>query len=670
MLGGKLMKKQKTIAIALLALIALMIVPFVSAQAPTDQFSIAIDGRSPVSDVILATDVATTLDNSGNMLLFSEIDATEIEDDAVLAIYNNEAIIILGEDASSDLAAFIVDVGYYLDDLNIEHETILSNEVTSSDFRDLFVASKRTSPCGDYGDVDMDGYVTEADANLILKYSINLIVLTDEQIERADVTANGKVTSFDAAKILKYANHIIDTFQVCDGTNFSTSRVPPCGDYGDVDFDNLVTQLDVNMVADIAAGLIDIVSSEQMLRADVSGNGKVTGTDASKIARYLNGEIDTFPVCSNVIVDEQITCVFKGSNELQKCYTINNGAIGNGGYGCFGVETCIVNISGNYDSNLTWESSCEEYYSIVVDGHDNHLKFVCSSAEVGEEETGASLTDESNTNSLQAKNQKGKIAPPILTKKGIMVQEMTEEGFSQEIRPLYNYNGAQTRFLQLHKALVKAIVGQKEIISYIGDEYPEADIAELLDLNSALAQVFDELISVDIESYEQEELTEMYVNFKGDAQELIALFKEEAHAILGDDEVIQLREQVRNINTEEMKTMSEDINQYKLKYNAGQVRETLEKVGIDDANLLNAVETGAITYGQIRSEIANRYNDLTQDVKKQVILKMKEAKVKAEVKSQKIVQSMNLANGSEIAKQVRNRIATSVQSSNARQGGK
>jgi len=585
------MKKQKTIAITLLALIALMIMPFVFAQAPTDQFSIAVDDDSPVSDVVLATDVSATLDNAEDLFLFNEIDATEIEDDAVLAIYNNEAIIVLGYDAPAELAAFIIDVGYYLDDLDINHITILSNEVTSSNLRDLF----------------------DEDPGIIV------------------------------------------------------GKPCPCGNYGDVDDDGLVTQLDVSMVADMAAGTIELISSSQLERADVTGNGEITGTDASKIARYLNGEIDTFPVC------EDTGCIIEGdlaTGPLAPEYMT---------YCCEDLEPLYLGLTNEAGEVMVGSPSvcydpakgvpeCD-YEGTEKEGYfypNGNLLLIreCDNEDNNIVGSGTTMTDEnSNSNSLQAKNQKGNIGQPILTKKRIMAQEMNEKGFSQEIRPLYNYNGAQTRFLQLHKALVKAIVGQKEIISYIGDEYPEADVTGLLDLNYGLTEVYNEVKAIDIESHEQEELTEMYVNFKGDAQELIALFKEEAHTILGDDDVIQLREQVRNINTKEMKTMSRNINQYKLKYNAEQVRETLEKVGIDDANLVNAVETGAITYGQIRSEIANRYNDLAQDVKKQVILKMKEAKVKAKVKSQKMVQSMNLGNGSEIAKQVRNRIATSNQNS-------
>ena len=47
-----------------------------------------------------------------------------------------------------------------------------------------------------------------------------------------------------------------------------------------------------------------------------------------------------------------------------------------------------------------------------------------------------------------------------------------------------------------------------------------------------------------------------------------------------------------------------------------------------------------------------------------------EYKTKAEVKAQEIMKSLNLGNSSRIANQVRNKMAVSVQSSNARQGGK
>jgi len=78
--------------------------------------------------------------------------------------------------------------------------------------------SKKTPPCGSYGDLDNDGYVTTADAELILKYAIGSLIPSAEQKERADVDADGIVTAADALMISRYVNGTTTTFPVCSRT--------------------------------------------------------------------------------------------------------------------------------------------------------------------------------------------------------------------------------------------------------------------------------------------------------------------------------------------------------------------------------------------------------------------------------------------------------------------
>ena len=93
---------------------------------------------------------------------------------------------------------------------NPAHQQLASGQL---DFN--VVVAKRSCPCGDYGDVDGDGFVTENDAELIAQYVVGLITLTPQQLLRADVTGDGQVTDADALAISQYIQGIIDTFPVC-----------------------------------------------------------------------------------------------------------------------------------------------------------------------------------------------------------------------------------------------------------------------------------------------------------------------------------------------------------------------------------------------------------------------------------------------------------------------
>lgn len=71
------------------------------------------------------------------------------------------------------------------------------------------------SPCNGLGDVDLDGFVTNSDAELILKATVNTVKLTTEQTRRADVNASNSITSTDMLLILRYIGGLITTFAAC-----------------------------------------------------------------------------------------------------------------------------------------------------------------------------------------------------------------------------------------------------------------------------------------------------------------------------------------------------------------------------------------------------------------------------------------------------------------------
>lgn len=73
-------------------------------------------------------------------------------------------------------------------------------------------------------------------------------------------------------------------------------KKPPCGNYGDVNQDGVVTNADAALVRLIVNGKVS-PTAEQRVRADVNGKGGITSVDALYIRRYVSGVDKTFPVC-------------------------------------------------------------------------------------------------------------------------------------------------------------------------------------------------------------------------------------------------------------------------------------------------------------------------------------------------------------------------------------
>lgn len=63
------------------------------------------------------------------------------------------------------------------------------------------------------GDVNLNGVVDSQDATEVLKYSVELNELTEEQLQVADVNGDAAADCNDAAEILKYSAELIDSFR-------------------------------------------------------------------------------------------------------------------------------------------------------------------------------------------------------------------------------------------------------------------------------------------------------------------------------------------------------------------------------------------------------------------------------------------------------------------------
>lgn len=170
-------------------------------------------------------------------------------------------------------------------------------------------AKGKLPPCDQYGDVNGDGYVTEADVSKILRYVAGLEKPSTTQFINADVDGNGKLTSADALLIRSYVNGSTDAFIVCKKptptktpaptkipTPFS-SRPIPCGRYGDLNYDRRITTADMDLLKRYVVQL-DKPSSAQLKYADLNGSGTLTSADIAILNAYLQGRLSTFPVCT------------------------------------------------------------------------------------------------------------------------------------------------------------------------------------------------------------------------------------------------------------------------------------------------------------------------------------------------------------------------------------
>ena len=83
----------------------------------------------------------------------------------------------------------------------------------------------KVSPCGNYGDVDNDGYLTEKDITMIRQDVLAVKKMTQEQKVRADVNNDSTVTATDITWIRGYLMGTKVAFPICSVQSPSTQSV-------------------------------------------------------------------------------------------------------------------------------------------------------------------------------------------------------------------------------------------------------------------------------------------------------------------------------------------------------------------------------------------------------------------------------------------------------------
>lgn len=77
-----------------------------------------------------------------------------------------------------------------------------------------------------------------------------------------------------------------------------TARPPPCEGAGDLDGDGMITKKDLTRATLIYFG--ETPTDDELYYGDVDGDGEIGKNDVELIQQYLEGKINTFPVCEGL----------------------------------------------------------------------------------------------------------------------------------------------------------------------------------------------------------------------------------------------------------------------------------------------------------------------------------------------------------------------------------
>jgi ElaB/YqjD/DUF883 family membrane-anchored ribosome-binding protein len=170
--------------------------------------------------------------------------------------------------------------------------------------------------------------------------------------------------------------------------------------------------------------------------------------------------------------------------------------------------------------------------------------------------------------------------------------------------------------------LIRTINAQK-IVDYFNENGKDVSVLEtiLSELNSMVEEV-DSVVSGEIQIS-----VERFVDLKKNSEDLIRQFREEVHANTDESDRSEIRERFNAVNSEEIQDINEEIREAMMFLRQNQVQRILNHIGVNDVAILRMVASGEITVDELRLRLRNVYNDLSEERKEDVRVRIREDRV-------------------------------------------
>ena len=181
-----------------------------------------------------------------------------------------------------------------------------------------------------YGDVNEDGEITEEDATLLSNYLNNNTKISDQALKNADVNGDGKVNIIDLGLLQMY---IANPDNYKNSQNISLPYIPIDKSYytiqyGDVNLDGEVDTFDVTESSNYYLDSTSSLKGQQLLNADVNGDGKINRIDTALIFDLSFGTKINSPMTDYTLYGDLNNDGILDNNDIDKLTRYLSGSTG------------------------------------------------------------------------------------------------------------------------------------------------------------------------------------------------------------------------------------------------------------------------------------------------------------------------------------------------------
>lgn len=222
---------------------------------------------------------------------------------------------------------------------------------------------------------------------------------------------------------------------------------------------------------------------------------------------------------------------------------------------------------------------------------------------------------------------------------GVIAQEINEidSNTLQEVKIFTTPHGAEVRMVQLEKSITRNILVGSKTIQVIKQNYLDTNTIDMETILNELEALLEEVKNYNTENKDANALANDFVAIKKSAINLTQEFRLITNTILNTNDLSQIREEIKNIENNELQNMNNAIRNVIRKHNAQRTQTMLQIMGLENQNLIQAILDGNITREEVKLQIRQNFQDLNTQEKIQTNAKIKETINKRIISEKEII---------------------------------
>jgi hypothetical protein len=204
-----------------------------------------------------------------------------------------------------------------------------------------------------------------------------------------------------------------------------------------------------------------------------------------------------------------------------------------------------------------------------------------------------------------------------------------------EIEIMNTTVGAEIRLLQLEKAIITNIL--KGIMTVQVLKGLEVNTTQL---ETILADLKDVLKNVSAADPAANNSVQIFITLKNESRTLTKEFRETIRTLLDNETIKVIREQLRNMTSDELQNCSLKLRHWIRHFNRNQLYRLYGIIGETNTTLLNEYLNGTITLDQVKLQLHKIMNQMTKEKWNMIFSEIKEENIKKKIQAHESFNNM------------------------------